>query len=205
MTKYEVRRTTVIRVALAFFVLGLGTACGDSDFEYQQLLSYNAQMGIQGLEGEPGTPSATDQTGVLTYHVDFELMEMSPELVEYAEEDKFKELHINRVGYTVTGNALTIDLDGIDVAFGPMGLEDSDSADAVLVATVPAIEAGAKPADIAVIHDENSKAARKHVFVLDFGIAQGAKVPVLRGDLIPSGSITLEMELAMTLIADPLD
>jgi hypothetical protein len=179
-------------------VLGLfATACGETEFEYNQQLNYTANLQVAATG-----PSNTDTTVVMAKGVDFELTTMTPDLVQY--KGKFKELRLQKVTYIVRDNRLNADIDAIEVAFGPLGATDPSDPEAVLVATIDAIPAGSDAAGDAEIHHENTRSAAPLVFDLDFGIAQGTEFQVQAGDQAPQGGITLDVEIFLTLIADPI-
>ncbi len=190
-------RTVPAPVWAVVLLVGLCSACGETQFEYNQQLNYTASLRLQNAE-----PTGNDRTVVLAEGVDFELTTMTPELVQY--KGRFKELQIQKLSYTIRDNTLNADIDAIEVALGPLGAADPSAADAVLIATIDSLPAGTDGAGDAEIHHENTSAASPLVFDLDFGVAQGTEFQVQAGAQPPTGGLTLDVELFLTLIADPI-
>lgn len=187
-------QNVAVRVCAVVLLLGCA-ACGESQFEYNQQLDYDVSLRVPTSE-----PAGADRTLVVADGVEFTLTTMTPDLVKY--QGRFKELRIEQLNYTVTNNRLNVPVDAIEVAFAPLGVDDPSDPDAVLFATIDGLDAGANASGDAEIHHENTEAASRYVFDLDFNVAQGTEFQVQAGDAAPSGGLDLHVTLFLTLIAD---
>lgn len=197
-------RLVLALLATAFFLAG--SACGEDDFEFQQSLTFTGTMNLNNatFRAAPGEPAPFDEEAPIALGVDFLLSEISPELNDFKEKGLFRQLRFDQIKYTVEENTLTTDLEAIEVAFGPLGVTDPGVDEAILVATLPRIAAGQTASGAAEIHRENTQAASKLVFDLDFATAAGTDVTVRAGEPTPGGTMRIKVEMVFTLTADPL-
>ena len=172
-------------------------ACGETNVEFVQQMNYTTTLSLTGDDG--GTISPSDQTILLRSGVDFMLAEQTPELASHR--GRFEALQIQQVTYAIKSNSISADIGALEIAVGPLGVDDPSAPDAVLIATIPQIAARGGGEGAAEVHHENSVPAEAHVFPLDFGIAQGAEFQVAAGSEVPQGSITLDIEMFLTLVA----
>jgi hypothetical protein len=193
-------RTLVTGVLALSFAFSVG--CGDEQTEFRQDLMYTAILTLD--SDNAGMAAASDQTVLVSSGVDFFLSVESPDLVEYRDKSRFRELQIQKVEYSVQSNSINRDIAALEIAVGPVGVEDPSASDAVLIATTGPIEAGTEPEGDAEIHHSNAAAAAKHVFGLDFGVSQGAELQVSSGETVPGGSLKVDVVMTLVLIADKL-
>ncbi len=193
-------RTLVACVLALAFAFSIG--CGDEQTEFRQELMYTTTLALD--SDNAGMAAASDQTLLLSSGVPFMLSVESPDLVDYRDNNRFRELQIQKVEYSVRTNSINRDIAALEIAVGPLGVEDPSSSDAVLIATTGPIDARMAPEGDAEIHHSNAAAAAKHVFGLDFGVSQGAELQVSLGEAVPEGSLKVDVVMTLVLIADQL-
>ncbi len=195
-----------LRFALLIAALTLlSAACGEEEFEFQQSLGFTGTLGLSDVfQAEAGEPVPFDDEASVALGVDFLLTELSPELKPYKDQGLFTQLRFDQIKYEILENTLTTDLEALDVAVGPLGTKDPDAEAAVLIATLPRIEAGQLGTGEATILRENAAAASKFIFDLDFASAAGTIITVRQGEPTPGGNLKIKIDMTFTLVADPL-
>ena len=185
--------------------LALG-ACGEDEFEFQQSLSFNGLMNLDtaGFRAEAGDPAPFDEVAPVVLPVDFKMSELSPELIDYKERGLFRTMNFNSVRYTIIENTTTTDIEPMEVYLAPLGSTEINPDEGVLIATIPAISAGTTPTGEAEILHANTSAASTLVFDLDFATVTGAEISLRAGDETPTGKMRLQVDMVMTIKADPL-
>jgi hypothetical protein len=195
-------RRSLATLALAASLVPL-VACGEDETEYQQTIEFTAPLNLNGkFVGEPGQPSATDQTVPVGIGVDFDLAEITPALEAASEQGKLVELRLLQFSYQVLENTATTDLDGIEFAVAPIESTSTDVEGAVVVATGGPVAVGETPSADATLLYENTGAAQGLVYGLEFAVVQGTTVELKAGDPVPSGAVRLKGTFVLLLVAE---
>lgn len=195
--------------SIAFFIATAGLAAasfaceGPVDFKHTTKFTVILNAQDAAFEGEPGTTAdVAIPPAPLHYGVPIDLASQNPELADYAEAGLFTETTIDQVTYTVTRNTLTADLNDIQIAVGDP--DTTNPADGILLAQIDQIKAQDTPSGEANLFPEDQPAAAARIQTLQFGAATGTDLGVDAGAPIPDGFIQVDIELFLTLTADPL-
>ena len=195
-------RRFFVALAMAASLVPL-VACGEDETEYQETIEFTAPLNLNGkFVGEPGQPSATDQTVPVGIGVNFDLAEITPALEAASEQGKLVELRLLQFSYQVLENTATTDLDAIEFAVAPFDSSSTDVEGAVVVATSGPVVVGDTPSADATLLYENTGAAQDLVYGLQFAVVQGTTVELKAGDLVPSGTVRLKGTFVLLLVAE---
>ena len=197
------QKNILTALVTGFVTLTLLTSCVDESFEFQQEMTVIGTLSIteDAFSSPPGTRIAQDEEATLGFGVDFLLTQESPVLIEYRDEDLFREFQITSFNYKVLENSMNTDLESIEFAMGKLGVENINEPEVIVMGAIPAVPAGATPEGRGDLFQDNARPAALHAFDLDFGTTTGTRINLNAGDIVPRGRIRVEIKLVVTYIA----
>jgi hypothetical protein len=156
---------------------------------------------------ETSVPAPSDQElAPIEFAADVDIVEETgrTELRDYA--GKFRSVEIVRVDYAVAGNDLTFDLPPTTLYLAPKGVDSKDHEDAVELATIPTVAAGANDEGKAVVDDAGRSASSELLQDLKLSTIVFAQPTVKEGQpMPPSGSASMKVTIHVKFTANPQD
>ncbi len=155
---------------------------------------------------QDGEAPADIELATLEQAIDVDIIEASgnEELADIGQ--RLRSLNITSIGYGVQGNTLNFDLPEIDLHVAPLGTSSIDDDEAIELATIPSIEAGANPEGDAPVAEENLEPTSELFKQFQFTALPSTKPTIPEGSpLPPSGSATITLTLELRIQANPLD
>ncbi len=206
-------RTLVPRLLFAASLLWIvsAAACAPTEIEFQQTISYKGTLDVGRAFGDFETPTARqDLVQPVSFAVTIDLTASgeggeTPPIAEYKDNpEKLTELRFSQLTFNVLENTVTAPLGPMEVAFGPTTLSHPDDGGAVLMGSVPKIEALSTPSGSGQLFHQNTVLADNLINELIFGLSHGTQMAVSAGDPIPSGRMRIEGDIVLIIVGDAL-
>ncbi len=131
---------------------------------------------------------------------DVDLIKEAPALKNA--EGRVKSLEIKRIEAKPTANSVTGTLPSFDLLIGPLG--EKNAANAIKIATIPAIPAKSMAVVAATIDAQGMKDAQAHLTKLRFSQHLVAKLVVNKDDQVPGGKAALNVTLSLKAVLNPI-
>lgn len=172
---------------------------GGFDLPIAATQTFTVPIDLEELGGGSGATAPRDHDFVVPLPPNqIDLLSTSDDLAK--NKDKLERLEITQIKVRPLANSLTTALPPIQLAVGSF---QSDGSDAVLVATIPSIPAGSTTQVDAAVDEAGTDGAQPYLTSLQFSFVPSAVLNIQKGQLIPSGSARLEIEITVQATVDP--
>ena len=156
---------------------------------------------------EDSAPSPTDvELMPVEFNIDIDIVDAigKEELRDIS--SRLRSLEITSIDYEVADNDLTFDLPDLDIFVAPIGTEDSEDEEAILLTTIPTTPAGQDASGNAPVIEANREASSDLFKTLEFTALPTAQPVVKEGQPFPpSGSAEVTLTINLRLVANPTD
>ena len=122
--------------------------------------------------------------------------------------DRLRSLEITSIDYKVTDNDLSFDLPDVDIFVAPLGTEEADDEDAILLTTIPSVpeSENVEPAERANVEEANRAEASELFKAMEYAAIPKAQPVVEEGqDFPPHGTAEIELTINIKITANPTD
>ena len=119
---------------------------------------------------------------------------------------RMRSLEITSIDYEVTDNDLTFDLPEVDIFVAPVGVEDTDHEDSILLTTLPSVPAETDDEGRADVIEENRQASSELFKKMEFEALPRAQPVIQEGQPFPpSGTAEIVLTINIMITANPTD